>query len=178
MRVAPEVNVLAGEQREEHRPERPDVGLRIDLGARSLRLLRRHERRGPDDHPCRAHRRARGAIEDPRRPEIEQLQLAGPREEDVLRLEVTMHDPCGVHRREGAHQLLGDRRELLDLEASLPPLAQGLERVALEQLDDEIRAPVLGGAVVADGHDRAVLDGVRDPGLPEEALQHRRVRAQ
>ena len=88
-----------------------------------------------------------------------------------------MDDSSLVDGGERMHELVRDRHDLLERE--LPTRAEPalLERLALEEVQDEVhRAVAL--AVGVHVHDRAMAHGARDVRLPEEALNHGLVGAQ
>ena len=119
-----------------------------------------------------------GAVEDARDAEVEQLEDAVVADEDVLGLEVAMDDAGGVDGAEDVHQLVAEVEGLDDRDAVAALLAQGLERVALEEVHREEDAAVVGHAVVEDADDARVLDRVREVALTEEPLADRRIGAE
>jgi hypothetical protein len=132
------------------------------------RLLGWHERRSP-------HQRAGtrllhvGVVGETRDTEVEQLQPPLVGDEDVLRLDVAMDDAFAVRGRQYREHLIGDaerlvQRQLADASDDL------LDRLALEELHDQVRARVLRVAL-PEHRDRAlVIDRVGDMGLAQEAL--------
>ena len=105
-------------------------------------------------------------------PEVEDLDVLVPGDEDVLGLEVAVDDALRV----GGRQTFGDLDAVLhrppDGHVALPkPLAQG---AALEQLGhDEGDAVVLSDVV--DGHDVGVIEGAGGAGLPFEPAEPGRI---
>ena len=89
-----------------------------------------------------------------------------------------MHDPRRVNRGDRAHQLVGHRRERLDRDAPAVAFLDLLEGLAVEQLENEVSAPILGLPIVTERDDGAMLDRVRDARFPEEPLDHRRIGAE
>src|SRR5690606_17689547 len=111
-------------------------------------------------------------------PEIEQLRPAAPRhrrgrgmpplsrllDEHVLRLEIAMENSLVVRRRERRENLSNERGELLKRHRAVALQALG-ERLADEELHDQIRAALGGAAEVEDLADVGVVDGADDLGL-------------
>ena len=102
-RIAVE-GLARGEQFVQHRAQRIDVGARVDLAG--LLLLGRLVVRRAGDHAFQ--RRQRRMVGDARDAEVQHLGLVAPRQEDVGRLDVAMHDAArmGIGQRVGdaAHQ--------------------------------------------------------------------------
>ena len=120
-----------GKQGEQRRADGPEVAQRVDLFGAPERLLGRHEgRRADGDSGARAEmrdllRRAPGVVcvvelvaerdgAEARDAEVEDLRDVLPREEDVLRLDVAMHDAAGVRGREDVEQPVGDGQRVLE----------------------------------------------------------------
>ncbi len=104
--------------------------------------------------------------------EVEHLELARTREEDVRGLDVPVDDALRVRGGEHVEELVGDRQHVVFAElspASYPPV---LERLAVEQLGHEVERPVLGGVVVDHLDGTVVGDGVRRVALAGEAGTH------
>ena len=105
---------LAAHELVRHHAERVDIGARIDE-IRGARLHRRHVHRRAE------HRAGHRAIDSRRReqlrePPIQQANL-GPaaghvQHEDVVRLEIAMHDALAVRRDQRRCDLVDDRRGL------------------------------------------------------------------
>ena len=162
------VHGLAGDQREERRTDRPDVGLRVDLRAISDRLLRRHEARRAEE---KARRRLLGAEArlHLREAEVEDLEATFLRDEQVVGLDVAMDDALLVRRGEHVEQLLAHLVHVGERKATALPDAARLEQLAFEQLHDEIGVTVLARVVVEDSHDAGMVHLVRRVALLEEA---------
>ncbi len=159
-----------GDQVVEHAPDRVDIGASIDL-ASTAALLGRHERRGPhDDGGLGLVRRV---VDELRDPEVDDLRALAAGylwigdEEDVLGLEITVHDAGGVGGAERARHLPHDAQRLAG--SQTPEPAQTLvERLALEQLHHDVGAAVLGVAEIEDLHDPRIGHRGRGARLVEE----------
>ena len=126
-----------------HGAERENVADR--LGVAALELLRRHVLQSAEDQSLAGERLDNGRSRGVRRgrhvetgalcqPEVEELG-ALPREHDVARLQITMHDPTAMRLVERIGHLDGDPQRLGAREpAALEPLGQGF---AFEQLHDQ-----------------------------------------
>ena len=101
--------------------------------------------------------------------EVEHLEDAIGREEEVLRLDVAVDDPLGVGRREHVAELVRERQDLAWREVAGRALGAHVERLALEQLHHQEGGAVVGHVVVDDAHRAGVPDGVGDVALAEEA---------
>jgi hypothetical protein len=95
-------------------------------------------------------------------PEVEDLDLPVGRQEQVLRLQVPMDDPSRVGRRQAPadlHPVLGCLSH-----GDRPALQPLLQRLPVEQLEHDVRRPVLR-AHVMDGQDVGVAQRGDGPGL-------------
>ena len=141
----------------EHRTEGKDVAARVDGAA--CRLLRRHVvRRAEDDaglrpslKRCRQPARL-GALGDfrlgqLRQAEVEDLDVPVAAHHEVFRLQIAMHDPGAVRRRQCRSHLHRNLQRLADRHAA-PAREQRAEGLAL----DELR----GNEVVAVGQSHLV----------------------
>ena len=176
-RVAAE-RALPREHLVEDRPEREDVGPAV--GGLAAHLLRRHvAHRAEDDAGLRAGDRAQvrlptGLVVDLqlRESEVEDLDAPVSGEEQVFGLEIAMDDPFFVRRREPARDLHRVVERLADRNgAGGQALAQ---RLALEELGDDVRRAVLHAEVV-DGRDSRVVQDAGGARLGLEALEPVRV---
>ena len=112
-------------------------------------------------------------------PKSSTLTQPGARDEQVLRLDVAVHDVLRVRRRQHVEQLLGDGAAPRAAASALPAaLPARLERLALEQLHHDERRPVGRDVVVEHAHRAVVLDGVGRVALLQEAPLHLLVVAQ
>ena len=171
----PVERALARDHLVEHRAEAEDVGAVIDR--EPAHLLRRHVAHGAEHH---ARRRARSGaaghrpiaglrcLQDPGKPEVQDLRAALAREEDVVRLQIAVDDVPLVGRGQAARDL----RAVLDRLAGRQGAAfeRRPERFALEQLRDDVVDTALRSDVV-DGQDVRMVQGSRRAGLLLEALQ-------
>ena len=123
----------AGEHLEQHRAQREDVGAVIDPGA--AHLLGRHVADRAENHARlgpTGHRRRVGAGALGGQPEVEDLDAAVARDEEVVRLQIAMHDLLVVRGGQADGDLDADLDRLARRgRSSLEPLPQ---RLALEQL--------------------------------------------
>ena len=161
------VDRLAGDELEQGRAHRPDVRLSVDLRAISDRLLRRHEAWGAEQE---AGRRLLGAEArlHLREAEVEDLETALLRDEEVVGLDVAMNDALLVRGGEHVEQLLADLEHVRERKPSALAYAPRLEELSLEQLHHEVGVAVLGRVVVEDAHDTGVVDLVRGVTLLEK----------
>jgi hypothetical protein len=116
---------LSGEHLVEDHRERVDVAARVERPA--LGLLRRHELRGPEDHSLLGEDDRAGAhlaLGHLRQTEVQHLgevrDVAHPAEEDVLRLEVPVHDPHLMRLIQGTAD--GDQDGNRPVDGDGPPL--------------------------------------------------------
>ncbi|MBL9028546.1 MAG: hypothetical protein JNL21_40515 [Myxococcales bacterium] len=101
--------------------------------------------------------------------EVEQLERAVRRPEEVLRLDVGVDDARLVDDLEGVEEETADLDHALGVE---PPLAaeRGAHRLAVQQFHDQERRPVFGDVVVDDADDARMTDPARHEALAEEPL--------
>ena len=139
------------------------------------RLLGRHVIGRADDGAGRGERRgvdADGGVElgEAEVEELHDLEArALAREEDVLGLEVAMHDAEVVRGPHRGHHLREDPRALRGVEA--PSLREPpRERLSLEEVHHHERRAVLELEEVAHVDHVRVVDGGRRPGLAQEPL--------
>ena len=169
-RVATE-RMVPPDQLVQQDPERELVGPVIDLA--SLELLGGHVGERADGGARRGELDRRGSlraghlrIDELGHPEIEDLRGAARRDEDVLGLQVAVHDSAGVRRRQAA----GDRRRDVQrlrprqrAAAQTPP-----QRLAFEELGDKEEVAVLLADVV-DGEDAGMRQRGHRPRLAGES---------
>src|SRR5690606_2575104 len=110
--------------------------------------------------------------------EVGDLHLAGGGDEDVARLDVTVHHTGGVRGLERAAGLLEHVEALVDRQLAQPGQHR-VQRLALHQFHHQIgglaRARVVGLAVVVDARDAGVVQLGRGLGLGAEPLPEGRV---
>ena len=158
------------------RGEREQIGAPVDLVVAPRGLLRRHERRRAERDAVHGHR---APLEQPRKAEIEHLDAvsahAGTRDEDVVRLDVAVHDPAVVRNLEHLEDHVGDH-EKVTLGDRQPTMGPPLERLTHEQLHDQVRRAVVGAArddvVVEHLDDARVFDAIGGVTLAEEPTAH------
>ncbi len=158
---------LAAQPLIEHDSEGPDIAARVDLVDLAARLLGGHVVGAADDGPVgrRAAPGGRGGhLGDP---EVDDLGDARPLlidDDDVLGLQVSMHDAPLVGGRERARDRQQQRDELRfrELAPAIEHLAQAL---AAQQLHDDEGVSELARAEIEDAHRRRVLQPRRRVGL-------------
>ncbi len=159
-----------------HRAHGPDVAAVI--GRRLARgLLRRHVHGRADHAPREGGALARRDLGDA---EIDELGRGTPslpassaRQEDVLGLDVPVHDARAVRRRERAHDGHQDLDRLRRREP-VPPHHAIAQRLAVEQLLHDVRRSVVPLPDLEHRHDVGVMGHRRGPRLAPEARQHLR----
>jgi hypothetical protein len=93
-----------------------------------------------------------------------------PRDEDICRFDVAMHDACTVRRLQRVGHLDGDGKKLLRWEG--PNRDQVAQRFAVEELDDHKSAAILFADIV-NRTDVGMIQGRRGPSFAAKALQRR-----
>jgi hypothetical protein len=176
-RVLPE-GVLAGQQLVEDDPEGEDVGAGVD--GQGPGLLGGHVEDGPCDLAGGSGARGRRDLARDLRlrahelgqAEVEDLHPTVRGQEEVLGLEVAVDDALGVGGLEAAGGLEGVAEDLLSGGgAAGDELAQ---RIALEELGDDVGSAVVGPRVV-DGENVGVVQGGDGAGLALEESEARGV---
>eukprot|EP00618_Florenciella_parvula_P002231 CAMPEP_0119499670 /NCGR_PEP_ID=MMETSP1344-20130328/22058_1 /TAXON_ID=236787 /ORGANISM="Florenciella parvula, Strain CCMP2471" /LENGTH=289 /DNA_ID=CAMNT_0007535685 /DNA_START=389 /DNA_END=1256 /DNA_ORIENTATION=+ len=114
----------------------------------------------------RADRRAERA----RQPEVGELEGAIRLDEEVLRLEVTVHDTTGVAEREAAEDLVRERLGLLEADVALDRVEVALE-VLVKELEDQVQTARLLHDV-AERDDVRVLELLEERDLTERGRRH------
>ena len=99
--------------------------------------------------------------------EVEQLELAPIRDQDVARLQVAMHDEMLVGELHGLAQRLEQPEPRVDVE--LAALAVGVERLAVDVLHHQEGEAGLGRAAVVEAGDVRVLEAREDLPFCQEA---------
>ena len=107
-----------------------------------------------------------GGEQDPRQPEIDDLDLAFVGDEDVRRLQVAMQDAAAVGGGEAAGEAFGHLQHAGELHRP----RHVREGAALDVLGDEVGAVVHAPDPVQGG-DVRVLDAGRRPGLDQEVVE-------
>jgi hypothetical protein len=165
--------------------QRPEIGPVVDR-ALAAHLLGAHVGGRPEHRPFAREARLRLAPLVDRRVELreaeiedlgEELALLVVREEQVFGLEVAVDDAGGVRAREAAAGLRGHRERHAHVDRALVghPL---VERLALEQLEHQERAPVVEAPRVVHVADVGAADGGGGARLAEEALDDDDARGQ
>ena len=153
---------VAGEHLVQHDAERVEIGARIDGGAAGL--LGREVLRRADDRSRLGHLRRTRA----RDPEVGHLEAAVGADDDVVRLDVAVHDPVAVRERECAQDLA----RVLDRDRDRGrPVAdeQLLQRAPFEVLHRDVVRP-LRVAAVEDRDDVRMVEARGALRLAAEAL--------
>ena len=167
---------LSREHLVEDRAEGEDVAARV--GRPSTHLLRRHiAERSQHDSRLRARRggrqvrllsRALLGMRQLGQPEVEDLDAAISGDEEVLGLQIPMHDPLFVRRGQPVSHL---ERVIDGLPRWKPAARQrGSQRLAFQQLADYVGRAVVRADVVDRG-DAGVIEPPGRPGLLLEAVQ-------
>ena len=110
-------------------------------------------------------------VEHARDAEVEDLEHAVLREEQVRRLDVAMDDVLLVRELEDLEETVHVAEHLVDDETTAEAHAPLFEGLAFEQLEDEERDAVLIDVVVEHAHRAGVLEEVREIGLAHEATR-------
>src|SRR5690606_28764042 len=133
-------------------------------------LLRR---RVPGREDVRAGRRQRrvalGVLQQLGDAEVEQLHAAIARDEHVRGLDVAVHHEVAVREGDGVAHVEEEAQPGLDAEA--PPVAPGVDRLALDVLHDEVRRLVAGHAGIQQPRDAIVLEAGEHALLLPEARE-------
>jgi hypothetical protein len=157
----------AGEEEEERRAERVDVGALVERGrAGALGLLGRHVGRRPE-HDARLREPFGAGVA--REAEVEEDRHAVGREDHVVGLQVAVEDPVPVDLLDREGEVAHDLGGAAWLERLL---AHGLsERLALDEIGDEVVAAVLGAVERVDHDDRRMPYAREEARLAPEALE-------
>jgi hypothetical protein len=156
-------------------PERVEVRLRSCLFA--SRLFRGHVFGRPEDRPLR---RETGIVSERSKTEVEDLDevfsSTSRRQQDVVALQITMHDAEVVSTRERRAHLLEDVDAPLDRHRSARDLRG--KGSTDEVLHDQIELGVFGLADIVDVDDVCVVDSVRRASFTEHPRAKVRLAAQ
>ncbi len=95
--------------------------------------------------------------------EVEQLQRAVARDQDVRRLEIAMDDQVLVGRMHGGTHAAEERQPFLERQAM--PVAVQVDAFAVHVLHDEIRDAVAGRAAIEQAADVAMVEARQDLAL-------------
>jgi hypothetical protein len=173
--VAVVERLLARHDLVQHRAEREDIGSRDDLLAEHL--LGRHISRAPSLHVVVLGALDVAPLDELRDAPVEDVHLAELAANDIVRLEIAVHDTARVRIGDGQADLaehaqpLGERRE----QRLRRSLGQDLTQRASEDPSHRVlRLAGRRGAEVVDRHDAGVLElrarlGLRDE---ERGLEH------
>ncbi len=158
---------LARGQREHRRPDRPEIGLRVDLVALGHGVLGRHEGGRAEHHARLGGVRVRH-VAQPGDAEVEHLERAPRREHQVAGLDVPVNEPAGVRGREHVEELKSDAGDERQGQPPALALPDGLDRLPLEQLHDEEGPAVVGDVVVEHGDRARMVHPVGEVPLAQE----------
>ena len=157
---------LPGQQEVEERPERVHVRRGRDLLAEQL--LRRREGRRQRKDAGRPRLVGLAVGEHLGDAEVEELHLAGVRDEHVRRLDVAVHDEAAVRR---VHRVAQREREPDHVPRRGAATVLG-DRDALHALHHEVRPSVGGGPRVEEARDVRVVELAEHATLAQEAAHH------
>ena len=141
------------------------VDVALDAGLAAAEQFGRHVQRRADlvvdERALVGHRVAAGA-------EVHQHEAAVAVAHDVLRLDVAMQQPGGVHGRQRRAHVDADERDLARVEAA-DPQQHGFERLALDQFHPQAdeAAAALGAE---DRRDVRMLDARQQARLADDVL--------
>jgi hypothetical protein len=167
--VTPE-RPLAGQHLVEHHPQRPEVGAVVHRPARGL--LRAHVGHRPRRR-AGAGERARGHLGDA---EVHDAHPTARTHDDVLGLDVAVHDAACVRGREPLGHARGDLDRLLHRQRPAPqPISQRAPFV-VRHGDEE--AAVVRLSDLVDGGDVGVIEGGGGPRLLHQPAVRRGIAAQ
>ena len=157
------------EHLEQRRAQRVEIRARVGAGSREQ--FGRHVARRPEQRALRGEPRPACR---PREPKVEQLDGRAARalhEHHVLRLEIAVHDPALMRRRErlrhparDEHRLIARHRALGEAIGQRDP-AQQLHREKRPDAALRLLVPV----EIEDAHDAGVIEAARDAHLAQEA---------
>src|SRR5262249_6861614 len=102
--------------------------------------------------------------------EVEELDVSRVRHEDVRGLQVAVHDETAVRGRHGV-AAVAQQVDARVYGERVRAAIRG-DRLALDELHDEVRTPVVRGAAVEEPRDVRVFEPGEDPALALEAREH------
>jgi hypothetical protein len=168
------VCVETGGELEQRRPDGPHVGLFVDEVPTTLGLLGRHEPYGSEDGVQAGDSRLLRLGLAPE-PEVQHLELALARSEQVLWLDVPVEHAPRVGRLDGIANPMADFQNGGDREPTAHKESFLFERLPLQELGHQERAVVVGHAVAEDAHDIGVAYPVDERSLSTKAGHESRV---
>jgi hypothetical protein len=176
---------VAGEHLVEHHAGGVDVAP-VGRARGSLALLGSHVDRSAQQ--CAGLRAQLPAVEHPfgelRDSEVEQLGALAPlgrrvrHQHEVLRLEVAVHDASRVGRHQGIAHLPDDAQGQRGGQTSAGPLQALAQRLAAQELHDDVGCAAVELPELEDLHDTRVVDHAGGAPLVEEASHELGVRGQ
>ena len=155
-----------------HGAHSEDIRADVDFVRLPPRLLGREVAGRPDDDATQRRHGRDDAVADAREAEVEQLRVTRLGEKDVPRLDVAVHDSIRMRHVEDVEELPGDAERLGEGEPTSHAGKAARERLALEQLHDEVRRPVLGDVVIENVDRARMADLVGDVPLAQETPPH------
>ena len=162
--------VLAREEQVEERSQGVDVGGGRDAAAGELLrggVLRR-QRAAPLPRQGRRLAHARAVFEQLRDAEVEELDLAVLRDEDVRRLDVPVDDEVRMGVRDGGADVEEESQPLLDAET--PRVAVSIDRLAVDELENDVRLARRRDPRIAQARDVRMGQLRENRALPPESL--------
>ena len=140
----------AGEALVQHHAERVQVGSLVHRAAQRARLLRRRVQQRADGRLGALVRLAR------RHAEVDQAGPAVGLDHDVVRLDVAVHQPGPVDRRQRIREFQRQRHDPVG--GQRPVVQQAGQRPTLDEIHHEVRAPVVPSDLV-DPHEVGMVHG-------------------
>ena len=159
------MHVFAGEQAPDEGADGEQIGACVHPTRFAEQLLGRHEGWRADEA---AGGRDALAVVEPRDANVDELDRTGLRDDDVVGLDVAVHDACLVNGEQRLQQLVDDRSELGQGQHSAARCRELAQRPALSQLHQQ-EGRVAEHAVAEGTHDAWVLHPPERPPLGDEA---------
>ncbi|WXB11800.1 hypothetical protein LZC94_28565 [Pendulispora albinea] len=162
------MNEAARKEGKDRRPHGPTIAVRTQGVSIPECLLGRHECRCAERTTC--HRDITVGCTIACDPEVEHADLAFRGEEEIVRLDVPVHDPFVVRTREHVEHVEHQNGNFDEGHSFVGTLPAGAKCLSLEQRHDQKRAFVLIEIIVQDGDRARVPYAIGDVGLaPEKA---------
>ena len=163
---------FAGQELVEHHSHAVDIGARIDAMALAPGLLGAHVGRRAQYFAGQRQRVIAGLAKG--QPEVGQARNAIDAEQDVLGLDIAVHQADAVRRRQPLGDPQSDSRRLRD--RRLWAIAQAIaQRLAGDEGHHQVQPAVCQRAKAVDRHDVGVVDPGSSPSFTREPSHRRRV---